>query len=341
MSNINLTNNTSPNENHIHVKLQYNDEFRRFFIPNNVSSLKYTDLDAKIKSLLHITGEKEEEIVLKYKDEEDEWITISSDVELETGLLIAGNGIFRLLCELKKQPSSNKVNNDTSSPQQTTTFEERGQPHWKKYQDGGGYKGKGNRKWKKNYEGGKPRGGRRFHYSEQNYENNSEVTETPTSTTDENNVVNNENNGGGGRWRERKQQKKEFKRERKREQKSRRKRFDDEKKDDSSSSSSSSGSSNSDVALLTLDEIKKELVKLKDEESILKEKVKGAKENLKAVKDLIKEKRKDEKVQPDEILSLREDLQGKKKVKNGIQAQLRNTRSRMRTLREAAETKQV
>jgi len=47
------------------------------------------------------------------------------------------------------------------------------------------------------------------------------------------------------------------------------------------------------------------------------------------------------KTQPDEILKMREELDEKKKVKKGIQEQLKNTRLRMGKLREAAETKQI
>jgi len=102
MSTISLNNNTditTNTENNIHVKLQFNDEFRRFFIPHTNPSIKFIDLESKIKSLLRIT---ENEISIKYKDEENEWITISSDDELETGIMISGNGlVFRLYVSSK------------------------------------------------------------------------------------------------------------------------------------------------------------------------------------------------------------------------------------------------
>jgi hypothetical protein len=333
----NILNNTE----NIHVKLQFNDEFRRFFIPSN-NPIKYTDLQTKIKDLLNIT---DAEILIKYKDEEDEWITISSDVELETGLLVTGNGIFRLFCEIKGNNSQQPLQNSTCNTLTKDEPEERG--NWRKYREKnrGGYKGKGNNKWKKNYQGKR--------YGNQNNSemtpmddsetminsgNNSELTPMPNSEMINSDLTPVNTADDDKNWKERKQQFKREKRERKHGSKKdrRRKRDDKEEKD-----SSSSSESNSDVALLTLEEIKKEIDKLKEEEKILKEKARGAKESVQAVKNLIKEKRKDEKVQPDEILNLREDLNGKIKIKKSIQEELNNTRSRIRKLRDAAETKQV
>jgi len=256
----------SNNNEHIHVKLQFNDEFRRFFIPNSISSIKFADLELKIKTLLRIS--QNAEITIKYKDEEGEWITISSDVELETGLMITGNGqVFRLICTLQ----SNNDNSTGPTPGSPTIIEEGEDlnPRWK-------------RKWKKNYE-------------------KQEENETP-------NLIDDGVTSGDQRrnkWKDRKQKKE--KREPKGERRRRKKRNDEDV------DSSTSSESNSDIALLTLDEIKVEVSKLKEEEGILKEKVRGAKENLKSLKDVVKEKRKDEKVQPDEILKVREELNTKKK----------------------------
>jgi len=128
----------------IHVKLQFNEEFRRFFIPQTNPPIKFVDLESKIKSLLRIT---ENDISIKYKDEENEWITISSDVELETGIMIAGNGqIFRLLC----------ITKDTQNNTNTTVTGEDGEivPHWKKYKQDRNRENypKKDKKWKKNYQ---------------------------------------------------------------------------------------------------------------------------------------------------------------------------------------------
>jgi len=111
--------------------------------------------------------------------------------------------------------------------------------------------------------------------------------------------------------------------------------------DDGDDSNGSSSESNSDIALMTLDEIKVEVSKLKEEENILKEKVRGVKESWKVAKDAVKAKRKEENVQTDVILAMREDLMIKEKEKKRVQTQLRFTRCRMNKLREAAQTKQV
>jgi len=127
----------------------------------------------------------------------------------------------------------------------------------------------------------------------------------------------------------------------KRERKFQEKREKRAKKEDHDDGSTSSSDSNSDVALMSLEEIKREIAKLKEEESILKEKVRDAKKNWKEVKNMISEKRKDDKTLPDEILRLREEVDVKKKVKKGVQDQLKVTRQRMAKLHEAAEKKQV
>jgi len=275
------------NNEHIHVKLQFNDEFRRFFIPN--PSTKFEELELKIKTLLPLSNA---DITLKYKDEEGEWITISSDDELETGLKITGKGqVFRLLCTIKNGSNNDNPTGPTLDSPTLTDQGEDTNPRWK-------------RKWKKNYE--------------------KQENEITTDCGDQ---------GGRKKWKESKQ--KREKREPKGGDKRRKKRKNEEEVD------STSSESNSDIALLTLDEIKVEVSKLKEEEGILKEKVRGAKENLNSLKEMVKEKRKDDKVQPDEILKLREELTIKKKEKKEVQGQLRNTRSRIYKLREVAETKQV
>jgi len=63
----------------IHVKLQHNNEFRRFIIEPQTN---FNDLKQKISELLHLTSP----ITIRYLDEESEWITIDSDTELLTGI---------------------------------------------------------------------------------------------------------------------------------------------------------------------------------------------------------------------------------------------------------------
>jgi len=300
----------------IHVKLQFNDEFRRFFIPQTNPSIKFEDLESKIKTLLRIT---ENDIVIKYKDEENEWITISTDAELETGLMIAGNGqIFRLLCITKD------LQNNT-----TTTTGECGEtvPHWKKYKQDRNRENypKKDKKWKKNYQ---RKGGK-------SDESETEKNLTPEPLHEDNANEENETKRGERRQKKEKRGKKDRKGDGGGE---RRKNY---RNDDGDDSNGSSSESNSDIALMTLDEIKVEVSKLKEEENILKEKVRGVKESWKVAKDAVKAKRKEENVQTDVILAMREDLMIKEKEKKRVQTQLRFTRCRMNKLREAAQTKQV
>jgi len=253
--------------------------------------------------------------LIKYKDEENEWITISSDVELETGLIIAGNGqLFRLLCILK---------NDTNN----STGDETNVPRWKKNRQENFQKK--DRKWKKNSERGE----------KQCESEISNLTPEPSSHLHEDNAnEDNEPKKWKGERRQKKEKQQRGKRDRKGDGERRKKNNRDEDGDESNGSSSES---NSDIALLTLDEIKVEIAKLREEESILKEKVRGAKESWKVAKDSVNVKRREDNVQPDVILSLREDLENKKKEKERVLGQLINTRDRMKKLREAAQTKQV
>lgn len=63
----------------IHCKVQINDEYRRFLL----QTLTWTELINQITKLGQITSD---EFIIKYLDEEGEWITFSSDIELETAV---------------------------------------------------------------------------------------------------------------------------------------------------------------------------------------------------------------------------------------------------------------
>jgi len=62
----------------VHIKLQYNNQFRRFVIE---PEYKFNDLKQKISTLLNIST-----FGVQYLDEESEWITIDSDNELLNGI---------------------------------------------------------------------------------------------------------------------------------------------------------------------------------------------------------------------------------------------------------------
>jgi len=141
---------TSTSENNVHVKLQFNDEYRRFFFHR---SSKFAELLEKVKAILNL----KEDFVVKYKDEEGEWITISSDMELETGLILANGALFRLqisLCstplELKKDCSVER-NDDCGDKPWKKFKKERRCRKWRDSKDGDEDEecGGGRKKWKK------------------------------------------------------------------------------------------------------------------------------------------------------------------------------------------------
>jgi len=87
------------NVNNVHVKLQFGSEYRRFFIQ---SDSKFSQLKEKIITILNL----KEDFTIRYLDEEKEWITIGSDVELETGFVLVDK-IFRI--QVIATPSSNPL----------------------------------------------------------------------------------------------------------------------------------------------------------------------------------------------------------------------------------------
>jgi len=72
----------------VHVKLQIGSEYRRFFIQ---SDSKFSQLKEKIVTILNL----KEDFAIRYLDEEKEWITFGSDLELETGFVLIDK-IFRI-----------------------------------------------------------------------------------------------------------------------------------------------------------------------------------------------------------------------------------------------------
>jgi len=72
----------------INVKLQVESQLRRFSIE---STTNFFQLKDKIKTILGI----DQEFSVQYLDEENEWITVTSDSELNTGISLI-NKIFRL-----------------------------------------------------------------------------------------------------------------------------------------------------------------------------------------------------------------------------------------------------
>jgi len=303
----------------IHVKLQFNGEYRRFFVSKDS---KFSDLVSKIKAILQI----DTDIVVKYQDEEEEWITISSDAELETGIIVSNGTILRLQC-LAKDNSLPQLVNNSNNVENTQECSLPEQTRWRKNREGG-------------YRGGRYRGkGRRDRRDRgDDRDDRDDITED-----------NDREHKGGEYWKNKyakkdnkkewKNEKKEWKNEKKNERRQRKKRYqeENEKPRSSSSSSSSSDDPNCDVALLSVDEIKNQITQLKETEVTLKDKCRVCRESVKEVKAQIKALKESNEDIPKE---LKEDQKQKNKVKKSYNQQLKVIRSRLAKLREVADTKQ-
>jgi hypothetical protein len=99
------------------VKFTYKNEIRRFQV--NPEDLTYEKLESQIKSLIKVDDAT---LVIKYHDDESEWITMDKDLELECALHISQNALLRISVSLA----------DDSE-----------EPHWKKFKGRrGGWKNK-------------------------------------------------------------------------------------------------------------------------------------------------------------------------------------------------------
>jgi hypothetical protein len=75
-----------------HCKVSFNDQYRRFFF----TGTEFTSLYQQVKNLLTLDGE----FVLKYKDNEGDMITMSTDLELGCALSYSYAGLLRLKVDL-------------------------------------------------------------------------------------------------------------------------------------------------------------------------------------------------------------------------------------------------
>jgi len=278
---------TTTTGDNVHVKLQFNDEYRRFFFNR---SCKFSELLEKVKTILSL---KDEEFVIKYKDEEGEWITISSDMELETGLILAKDALFRLHISLVSQKKD------------TENVECRNEKPWKKFKKERRYRqcptnegegdtetdecGGGRKKWKK--------------FRQQRGEGNEDQF------------------GGQKKW-------KKFRKQRMM------RRFGDEE------GVGSSSEENAD-ALLSLEEINKQLEISKQELAVLKEKNDATKAELRDFKSKVREKRRTSPSDIEGLVEMRKTLKEKKEVSWTIFKELKSRRIRIKRLHDLAETKNV
>lgn len=73
----------------IHVKVTYNEEHRRFLLGEK----SFSALTDKIRNLFNFDGAS---FVTKYQDDEEDWVTVTSDMELEFALQLFGSKLLRL-----------------------------------------------------------------------------------------------------------------------------------------------------------------------------------------------------------------------------------------------------
>jgi len=98
----------------VHIKVQHNEEFRRF----SLSETTFSVLDTKLRTLFNIPSEP---LKIKFLDDEKDWILISSDMELEHAIeililpirvqvsLSQASVVFPPCCEPVKQSSQPEV----------------------------------------------------------------------------------------------------------------------------------------------------------------------------------------------------------------------------------------
>jgi len=89
------------NETGIHCKVSCNDQFRRFLFVGT----EFSSLFSQVQQLLSLNNE----FVLKYKDNESDLITISSNEELACALSYSEAGVLRLTAVVKtdyQQPTT-------------------------------------------------------------------------------------------------------------------------------------------------------------------------------------------------------------------------------------------
>jgi len=310
----------------VHVKLQYGDDYRRFFIERKSS---FTDLIAKIKTLLGISSD----FVVKYRDEENEWITISSDIELETGIIISSS-IFRLqVCLLNTLSQSahiepvcvgpictDPISQSTVGCQISSNDEDN--HHWRKRKcDRYCYgHGRGRKNWKNK------------HCDQQEHVDHPGHVNPLGHDSHHGHGKKDWKNKDCGDWRNKKWEKRDFYRK-KREERNAQEQSPPEKEDTESNSGSETD------AVLNLEEIKKEIGSLKEELGLLNEKKRGLHAEVKDINANIKIQRQKEVVNKEEILAEREKIQVKRDSINNIKDQIKQTKDRLHKLSELATTK--
>jgi len=100
----------------VHLKIVYRGEKRRIGIPRD--QFNFSSLNTSLLNLFRI--EPGEILVIKYQDEEKEWITVDSDQELEEALLVGRTSVLLLFLAIRRPHTATSSTNQTTNPCQGT-----------------------------------------------------------------------------------------------------------------------------------------------------------------------------------------------------------------------------
>jgi len=98
--------------NQVTIKVQYKEDLRRFSFARNGSFL---ELEKMLKNILSFSSSAP--LVIKYQDDEKDWVTCSSDAELAAAFdFMSANGILKLLIPTEVTPSPVKPQAPAPAP---------------------------------------------------------------------------------------------------------------------------------------------------------------------------------------------------------------------------------
>jgi hypothetical protein len=330
---------------------------------------KYTELLEKIKQILSL----DKDFTVKYKDDENEWITISSDIELETGISFAKSSLLRLLVAMKGESCGEKWKSWRRKRMEEGDEGDCKKWRRRKWRNECDKEGEDCKKWRRN----------KWRKNECDKENEEEDVESGECKRkgrgrwrgrkwrdcDKEEDVESGECKGKRRWRgkkyrdcenegegegdcgKKKRERKQWteaereewleqKRKRRQEKMEKKKMYvDDEEISPKESVGDGDGDLNSGDELLNLEQIKKEIETLKATAEKLREKNKETQQQLVAIRNQVKDKRKGGAL--DDVLTLRKLLKAKKDEKVALSTELRKNFWRRKNLQKLAASKSV
>jgi len=193
------------------VKFTFQQEIRRFTLTPEIQSLQ--SMIQMIRDLIH---QDEMPLVIKYLDDENEWVTIDRDIEFQTAMLLS-EGILRIdvsersgevpvsddsseeVVEDKRGRNNGRgrgrggrgrkhYRNETAEEVESTFVESNetvSEPVWPRKGRGRGGRGQGKGRGRGGKGKGRGRGGRKFEEEETTSSESNETTVDPTLTVDE------------------------------------------------------------------------------------------------------------------------------------------------------------